>query len=109
MNRSIIFLTNLTFISIVCAQSVGSSRQNAVTSAIKSTSPAVASINVTQIQRYSVNPWYEQFQRDPLFSQLFPSELNLREVKSSGSGVVISPDGYAVSYTHLTLPTILLV
>ena len=101
MNRSIIFLTNLTFISIVCAQSVEISRQNAVTKAIKNTSPAVASINVTQIQRYSVNPWYEQFQRDPLFSQLFPSDLSLREVKSSGSGVVISPDGYVITNDHV--------
>ena len=98
-------ISTLSIISIfllpVLAQSVDYSRRNALTNAIQNASPAVASINVTQIQRYSVNPWYEQFQRDPLFSQLFPSELSLREVKSSGSGVVISPDGYVITNDHV--------
>ena len=89
------------FLLPVLAQPVDNSRRNALTNAIQYASPAVASINVTQIQRYSVNPWYEQFQRDPLFSQLFPSELSLREVKSSGSGVVISPDGYVITNDHV--------
>jgi len=101
MNVIKIFLFKFIFLGLAYTQSVESSRQNALTGAIKYTSPAVASVNVTQIQRYSVNPWYEQFQRDPLFSQLFPSELNLREVKSSGSGVVISPDGYVITNYHV--------
>ena len=101
MNVIKIFLLKFIFLALAYTQSVEGSRQNALTSAIKYKSPAVASINVTQIQRYSVNPWYEQFQRDPLFSQLFPSELNLREVKSSGSGVVISPDGYVITNYHV--------
>ena len=101
MNVIKIFLLKFIFLGLAYTQSVEGSRQNALTGAIKYTSPAVASVNVTQIQRYSVNPWYEQFQRDPLFSQLFPSELNLREVKSSGSGVVISPDGYVITNYHV--------
>jgi len=83
------------------SQSVEASRQNALTNAISNVSPGVASINVTQIELYSVNRWGEQFQRDPVFSQLFPSELNMREVKSSGSGVVISPDGYIITNYHV--------
>ena len=96
-------ITLIGFIYLVLAygQSVDWSRQNAITKAIESTSPAVASINVTQIQQYSINPWYEQFQRDPLFSLLFPSETRLREVKSSGSGVVISQDGYVITNYHV--------
>ena len=90
-----------TFIILAQPQSVEVSRQNALTNSISIASPGVASINVTQIQRFSVNPWFEQFQRDPVFSQLFPSELNMREVKSSGSGVVISPDGYVVTNDHV--------
>ena len=89
------------FLVLVFGQSLDRSRQNAITKAIETTSQAVASINVTQIQQYSVNPWYEQFQRDPLFSLLFPSETRLREVKSSGSGVVISQDGYVITNYHV--------
>tara|TARA_Y100001970_G_scaffold64009_1_gene81982 strand:+ start:3575 stop:4669 length:1095 start_codon:yes stop_codon:yes gene_type:complete len=101
MKKISTLLIIFSFLLPVLAQSVDNSRRNALTNAIQYASPAVASINVTQIQRYSVNPWYEQFQRDPLFSQLFPSELSLREVKSSGSGVVISPDGYVITNDHV--------
>ena len=96
-----IILTVIIFLVLAYGQSVDRSRQNAITKAIETTSQAVASINVTQIQQYSVNPWYEQFQRDPLFSLLFPSETRLREVKSSGSGVVISQDGYVITNYHV--------
>ena len=101
MKKINILVIYLIFLAFGFSQSVDNSRRNALTNAIKYASPAVASINVTQIQRYSVNPWYEQFQRDPLFSQLFPPELSLREVKSSGSGVVISPDGYVITNDHV--------
>ncbi len=73
------------------------SRQNAVTNAIEKASPAVASINVTEIQRFAVSP----FQRDPWFEYFFPPEIRQREVKGSGSGVVISPDGYVLTNDHV--------
>lgn len=73
------------------------SRQNAITRAIEKASPAVASINVTQVQRFSVSP----FQRDPWFEYFFPPEIRQREVKGSGSGVVISPDGYVLTNNHV--------
>ncbi len=100
MNKIIISMLS-PLIILAQSQSIEVSRQNALTNSIGVASPGVASINVTQIQRFSVNPWFEQFQRDPVFSQLFPSELNMREVKSSGSGVVISPDGYVVTNDHV--------
>ena len=58
MKKIKITLTVFMFLVLVFGQSLDRSRQNAITKAIESTSPAVASINVTQIQQYSVNPWY---------------------------------------------------
>jgi len=77
--------------------SIDTSRRNAITNAIKYASPAVASINVTQVQRFSVNA----FQRDPWFEYFFQPEIRQREVKGSGSGVVISPDGYVITNDHV--------
>ena len=77
--------------------SIDTSRRNAITNAIKYASPAVASINVTQVQRFSINA----FQRDPWFEYFFQPEIRQREVKGSGSGVVISPDGYVITNDHV--------
>ena len=85
-------------ISVVFTQiTVDNSRQNAITVAIEKVSPAVASINVTQVQRYAISP----FQRDPWFEYFFPPEIRQREVKGSGSGIVISPDGYVLTNDHV--------
>ena len=76
---------------------IDSSRENAITKAISSASPAVASINVTQVQRFVVNPYFD----DPWFDLFFSPEIRQREVKGSGSGVVISPDGYVLTNDHV--------
>ena len=72
--------------SLSQSQSIEDSRQNAITNAIKNASPGVASINVTQIKRY-MNPFsfYDQ----------------LRSFETSGSGVIISPDGYLITNEHV--------
>ena len=73
------------------------SRENALTRAIKFVSPAVASINVVQLKEVSrTSPFY-----DPFFQHFFPYELHRQRVKSSGSGVVISPDGYVLTNYHV--------
>ena len=85
-------------ISVVFTQiTVDNSRQNAITVAIEKVSSAVASINVTQVERYAISP----FQRDPWFEYFFPPEIRQREVKGSGSGIVISPDGYVLTNDHV--------
>ena len=94
IKKTILFL----FTSILISQTdITNSRTNAITNAIEISSPAVASINVTQVQKYSINP----FQRDPWFKYFFPPQIRQREIKGSGSGVVISPDGYVLTNDHV--------
>lgn len=77
--------------------SVYQSRQSAITRAIKKVNPAVASINVVQLREYTTKSPFD----DPFFRQLFPYELHRERVKSTGSGVVISPDGYVITNHHV--------
>ncbi len=94
---SFLFASILLGAQVIGQSDIDRSRQNAITNAIEKASPAVASINVTQVERYAVSP----FQRDPWFEYFFPPEIRQREVKGSGSGVVISPDGYVLTNDHV--------
>ena len=76
-----------------------SSRQTAITRAVENASPAVVSINVTEVQRY-IDP----FANDPWMEFFFGSRRSRvyeRQVSSVGSGFVISPDGYIVTNEHV--------
>ena len=94
---ALIIIVLLAWVGIRGQSNVDKSRKNAITAAIEMASHAVASINVPQVRRYSVNP----FQRDPWFEYFFPPQIRQREVKGSGSGVVISPDGYVLTNNHV--------
>ena len=74
-----------------------SSRHNAITRAIQNISPAVASVNVIQLKEIARKSPFS----DPFFEFFFPYELHREKVKSSGSGVVISPDGYVLTNYHV--------
>jgi len=78
---------------------VAGSRQNAITRAVANVSPAVVSINVTEVQEYyRVNPWAN----DPFWSHFFPQYNKIqREVKALGSGSLISADGHIVTNQHV--------
>ena len=79
-------------VNLFSQSNLDSSRKTAITRAIEKVGPAVACINVQQnVSAYTTS--------DPFFRYFFPPEIY--PMKSSGSGVVISPDGYVLTNTHV--------
>jgi len=85
-------------VSIVQADLVNDlqySRQTAITRAIDKVSNAVVGINVTQLKKQKVNPFF-----DPFWGGFLPYTKTFK-VKNMGSGVLVSPDGYIVTNAHV--------
>ncbi len=77
---------------------LGHSRSNAITRAVAEVSPAVVGINVTQVQSfYQRNP----FSDDPFFRHFGQDGIIKKQVKSLGSGFLISAEGYILTNQHV--------
>ena len=76
-------------------EGIDKSRQTAITYAIEQISNSVVGINVTQLQQHQVNPFF-----DPFWGGFFPYTRTFK-VDNMGSGVLVSPDGYIITNTHV--------
>ncbi|MDR9419239.1 S1C family serine protease [Gracilimonas sp.] len=74
--------------------SVDDTRRNAITNAVEKAGPAIVSITVTELQR----GYTREF--DSFFFRYFDVPIQ-REVKSVGSGFIISEDGLIVTNEHV--------
>ncbi len=81
---------------------ISTSRTNAIVLAARKVSPAVVSVVVTQTRVVTYDP-FGGLGLDDFFRDFFPRRAYRQEVKSMGSGVIISPDGDVVTNAHVVL------
>ena len=79
---------------------VSKQRANAIVVTAQRISPSVASITVVQTKVVSAAPFFSPF-ADDFFRDFFPERYYRQQIRSLGTGLIISPDGYIVTNEHV--------
>lgn len=85
-------------------EEISSQRANAIVLAAQEVSPSVVSITITQTRVVSTSPFYSPFTDDffrEFFHDFFPERYYKQQIKSLGTGVIISADGYILTNEHV--------
>jgi serine protease Do len=83
---------------------ISNQRSNAIVLAANIASPAVVSISVIQTKVVTTSPFFSPFSDDyfrEFFKDFFPEYYSKKQVKSLGTGVIISADGYILTNEHV--------
>jgi serine protease Do len=91
-----------TIVPVSVGDDVSASRTNAIVLAARKVSPAVVSVVVTQTRIVTYDP-FGGLGLDDFFRDFAPRRAYRQEVKSMGSGVIISADGDVVTNAHVVL------